>query len=75
MLEMGPSGLMSGEGKRNAALGCVTAPFLDSTLSSNRLKTLNRVDPKIAVLRLRSGHVRRFQRSECRFVNPRLNSG
>ena len=31
MLEMGTSGLMSGEGKRPAACRPETAPFLDST--------------------------------------------
>jgi hypothetical protein len=31
MLEMGMSGLMSGEGKRPGALTPETAPFLDST--------------------------------------------
>ena len=32
MLEMGTSGLMSGEGKRAGAFALRTAPFLDSTL-------------------------------------------
>jgi hypothetical protein len=31
MLEMGTSGLMSGEGKRARAVALGTAPFLDST--------------------------------------------
>ena len=39
------------------------------------LETFNRVYPKGALLRLRSGHVWPFQRSERRFVNPRLNLG
>jgi hypothetical protein len=34
MLEMGMSGLMSGEGKRPGALTPETAPFLDSTVGT-----------------------------------------
>ena len=38
MLEMGTSGLMSGEGKRvGYQFGSDTAPFLDSTLLDGRL--------------------------------------